>query len=718
MAVLNKIRQRSLFLILIIALALFSFVLADLFKNSDALTSKSQNIVATINGKDITREDFVQKVEVAQRNAGPSSTNTQIANRIWDQEVRKAVMESQYEELGISVEQDKMRDLIKASLATNPQFLNEAGLFDENKLNEFIANLKEIAPQPGFFNGQPITYSDWTNYEQNIASSALQQNYYNLVKAGLTGTLAEGELEHKLEGNKVDVKYVQVPYTSIADSTITVSKSDISAYIKSHKKQFEVEASRDIRYVEFKEEATLEDEEAIKAELETYLNGRLVDETGRKDTIVAFSQVENHADYINLIASSNQKFNDGYVFKNSLPTEFADSIYNLNVGEVYGPYKHDGNFKLTKVVAEKNIPDSAKVRHILIPFLGARSATPEVTQTETEAKATADSLLAVLKRDRSKFPEFVKEFSSDQGSVENEGRYDWHPYNTMVPEFNDFEFEGNVGDLGVVKTIFGFHIIEIEGQKDKKRAVQVGTISRKIEPSENTINDVFRNASKFEVDVDKKDFQEVATEGSYTVRPINGIKMLDENITGIGSQRQIVRWAFNDETKVGDISRFTIPSGYAIVQLVAKHDKGLMAVEDASATVLPKIRKEKKAQLIKDRISATTLEDFAAAENTSVRSASAITMKSPTLSGAGREPLVVGAAFGLEEGETSGLIEGDKGIYMIQVTKVTPAVALDNYQAAANRVEQRKTGAVASKVYNALKATADIEDNRAKTQVQ
>ena len=718
MAVLNKIRQRSLFLILIIALALFSFVLADLFKNSDALTSKSQNIVATINGKDITREDFVQKVEVAQRNAGPSATNTQIANRIWDQEVRKAIMESQYEELGISVEQDKMRDLIKASLATNPQFLNEAGLFDENKLNEFIANLKEIAPQPGFFNGQPITYSDWTNYEQNIASGALQQNYYNLVKAGLTGTLAEGELEHKLDGNKVDVKYIQVPYTSIPDSIITVSKSDISAYIKSHKKQFEVEASRDIRYVEFKEEATLEDEEAIKAELEMYLNGRLVDETGRKDTIVAFSQVENHADYINLIASSNQKFEDRFVFKNNLPTEFADSIYNLNVGEVYGPYKHDGSFKLTKLIAEKNIPDSAKVRHILIPFLGARSATPEVTQTEVEAEATADSLLTVLKKDRSKFPEFVKEFSSDQGSVENEGRYDWHPYNTMVPEFNDFEFEGNVGDLGVVKTVFGFHIIEIEGQKDKKRAVKVGTISRKIEPSEATINEVFRNASKFEVDVDKKDFQEVATEAGYTVRPINGIKILDENITGIGSQRQIVRWTFKDEAEVGDISRFTIPSGYAIVQLVAKHDKGLMAVEDASATVLPEIRKEKKAQMIKDRILATTLEDVAAAENTSVRSASAITMKSPTLSGAGREPLVVGAAFGLAEGETSGLIVGDRGVYMIQVTKVTPAVELDNYQAAANRVEQRKTSAVTTKVYNALKATADIEDNRAKTQVQ
>ena len=334
MAVLNKIRQRSLFLILIIALALFSFVLADLFKNSDALTAKSQNIVATINGKDITREDFLQKVEAAQRQAGPNATNTQVMNRVWDQEVRQVVLTHQFEELGISVEKDQMRDLLKTVLATSPEFLNEAGLFDENKLNEFISNLKQISPQPGFLGGQPIAYSDWTNYEQRIASGALEQNYFNLVKAGLTGTLAEGELEHNLQGNKVDIKFVQIPYTSIADSTITVGKSDVSSYINENKKQYEVKASRDIRYIEFKESATVEDENAIKAELETYLNGRLVDETGRKDTIVAFSKVKDNANYINLIASSNQKFSDRFVFfragfyKMSRLNAFTTFIFN------------------------------------------------------------------------------------------------------------------------------------------------------------------------------------------------------------------------------------------------------------------------------------------------------------------------------------------------------------------------------------------------------
>jgi len=143
-----------------------------------------------------------------------------------------------------------------------------------------------------------------------------------------------------------------------------------------------------------------------------------------------------------------------------------------------------------------------------------------------------------------------------------------------------------------------------------------------------------------------------------------------------------------------------------------------MNVEDASARVLPILRKEKKAEMIKSRISATTLEEVAKAENKTVKTLSAINMKNPTISGAGREPLVVGTAFGLAEGETSGLIAGEKGVFMLKVTKFTPAVKLDNYQAAANRIEKQKAAAVNSKLYNALKDASEIEDNRAKIQIQ
>lgn len=456
MAVLNKIRQRGLFLIIVIALALFSFVIGDLFRNTDALVGKSQNIVATINGKDISREDFMQKVEVAQRQLGPNGTNTQAMNRVWEQEVRQAVLETQFEELGMTVEKDQMRDLLRTNLANSPEFQNEAGLFDENKLNEYIANLKETSA---------VAYAQWVDYENSIGVNALQQDYFNMVKAGMTGTLAEGKLEHMLESETIDIKYVQIPYTSIPDSTVSVSKSEISSYINKHKKQYEVEATRDIRYVEFKEAATVEDENNIKQDLANLLKDQVVynEVTKNNDTIKGFATVTNHKVFVN--SNSDIKFEDRFKFKSDLPASVADTIFNMNVGDVYGPYKDGNYFKLTKVIAAIQMPDSVKARHILIPYVGAASAQPDVTQSKEQAKKTADSLLSVLKKDNSKFGEFVSTYSSDQGSVANGGSYDYFTYNTMVPEFRDYVFQNNVGDMDVVETVYGYHIIEVEGQK-------------------------------------------------------------------------------------------------------------------------------------------------------------------------------------------------------------------------------------------------------------
>lgn len=217
MAVLNKIRQRSIFLIIIIALALFSFIIGDIFTNMGS-ADKSQNIVATVNGDDIERGAFMNQVENIQRQSGGSVTNTQAMNRVWDQEVRNKVMQTQYDALGISIERDYMRQLLMQNLGSLDEFKNDAGLFDEDKLNEFIANLKAIAPETTTLNGSPVNYKAWTDFEQTISQTGVQQTYFNLVKAGVIGTLTEGELDYQLENDKVDLKYVQIPFSSIPDS--------------------------------------------------------------------------------------------------------------------------------------------------------------------------------------------------------------------------------------------------------------------------------------------------------------------------------------------------------------------------------------------------------------------------------------------------------------------------------------------------------------------
>jgi parvulin-like peptidyl-prolyl isomerase len=712
MAVLNKIRQRSIFLIIVIALALFSFIIGDIFTNLGS-SSAADSSIATINGVDVERNEFMKKVENIQRQSNGSMTNTQAMNRAWDNEVRAKVMQSQYDALGLSVERDYMRNLLEQNLGSFDEFKNEAGLFDQGKLNEFIANLKAIDPETTTLGGTVIDYKSWTNFEQNVAISGVQQAYFNMVKSGITGTLTEGELDYQLENDKVDLKYVQIPYLSVADSTISVKTSEIKAYMKRFPKKYEVEASRDLVFVEFKEEASLADEQAIQADLSALVADReeFNEAANATQTIVGFKNTKDNAEFVNSYSADN--YNDNYVFKSSFASDQADKISGLAEGEIYGPYKESGFYKLSKMVSLKRIPDSAKVRHILTPFVGSTRADASVTKTEAEAKTTADSIYKVLKRNRSKFKSLLS-LSSDKVSNEKDGVIEFAYTAGFAPEFKAYSFENPKGSLGVVRTDFGYHVIEILGQGTFQQAYKVATISQAIEPSIETVDEVFKNKSKFEIAVADADFETVAAENNYEVRPVSSIKELDENIPGLGAQRAIVRWAFDDSASEGDFKSFnTTAGGFVVVKLTGVKSAGLMSTESGSVTALPEIRKEKKAEIIKDRISATTLDEIATAEGQTIKTAVAINMKNPTLSGAGREPLVIGTAFGLAEGATSELISGNSGVYAIQVTKVTAAAALPSYQAAANRVGKAKENAVNTQLYNALKDAAEIEDNRA-----
>ena len=712
MAVLNKIRQRSIFLIIIIALALFSFIIGDIFQNLGS-SDKSQTVVATVNGEDIDRDAFMNQVENMQRQSGGSVSNTQAMNRVWDQELRNKVMQTQYDALGISIERDYMRQLLKQNLGTFEEFKNEAGLFDEDKLNEFISNLKAIAPETTTLNGNAVNYKAWTNFEQNISQTGVQQTYFNLVKAGVIGTLTEGELEYVLENDKADIKYVQIPFSSIPDSLVTVKKSEVTSYVKANPSKYEVDASRDLVYVQFKEEPSLEDEQQIQSDLTALIADKVEFNEAAKanETIVGFQNTTDVAAFVN--ANSSVKYNDAFVFTSSFPASVSDQIANLKSNEVFGPYKDGGTYKLSKRVDRKMIPDSTKVRHILIPFMGSVRADATVTKTDAQAKTTADSIYKVIRANRSKFKSLLT-LSSDKVSNEKEGVIEFAYTAGFAEEFKAYSFENPKGSLGVVKTNFGYHVIEILDQGKKQEAFKIATIVQDIEPSVKTIDAVFTDKSKFEIAVADSDFEEVAKENNYVTSPVSSIKELDETIPGLGVQRAIVRWSFEDGVDVGDFKSFNISGGgFVVAKVTAVNEAGLMSVEKASITALPEIRKEKKAALIKNRVSATTLEAIASDEGQTVKTAVAINMKNPTLSGSGREPKVIGTAFGLDEGATSKLIVGANGVYVVQLTKLTPAEPLPNYQASANRVGQAKSNAVNSKLYNALKEASDIEDNRA-----
>ena len=713
MAVLNKIRQRSLILILVIALALFSFVIGDLFKNSDALTGGAQDVVATINGKDINRTEFQQKVKNYQDRSGGRQTSTQSMNAIYNQELRKIVLQSEFDALELSVEKDEMRDLLKTSFSSYPEFQDENGTFDVNRLNAFIANLRDLKGDTAPLGNFLVNYDSWTNNEQTIAANAVQQTYYNMIKAGVGTTIAEAEDDYLGDAKTVDIRYVQVPYTSIADSLIEVSKSDIKAYIKDHAEKFKADATREVVYVEFKEVASKADEDKIKTDLLALKSDRTEYNESSKnaDIISGFDTATDIAEFVN--SNSDIKYDNTFWRAAQLPAVAKDTLIKLSVGDYYGPYKEGEYFNLSKIIAIKQMPDSVKVRHILIPFAGGQRADASITKTQEEAKETADSILTQIKGGK-RFMDLL-ELSSDKVSNEKDGEIEFAYNAGMAPEFKTFAFDNKRGDIDVVGTSFGYHVIEILEQKSFSKTVQIATIADKIEPSDQTLSDVFNKMSKFEISAKDSDFNELAKERKLTVKPMT-FKELDENIPGLGSQREVVRWAFNEDTDVGEFKNFPVSNfGFIVAKVVEKKEEGLMSVEDASITALPEIRKEKKAKMIRGKITATTINDIAKNQGQSTRTAAAVTLKNTTLSGAGVEPKVVGAAFGLAEGATSKLIDGEKGVYVIEVTKISEATKLENYTAIMNRLSTELRNAVQNKVYQALEKAADIEDNRAKT---
>lgn len=700
MAILNQIRSKKIVLMLVIALALLAFVVsADSITGGNNGATKST--IGEINGEGISRDAFLRNVENASRGTGANSSTLQVVNQVWNREVRSEILKQQFEELGISIEKEQIINVIKAnpSFATNPNFQNEAGVFSEEKVIEFVRELKTTSPEAG--------YRQWQLQEDILINSSKENSYFNLIKAGVGVTLKEGEIAYKLESDKIDIKFVQVPYTSIADSTITVTDKEVEAYIRAHTDEFEEEALRSVRYVYFEEKPSEEDENDIKNKLEELLADKVVYNPTTKvnDTTSGFKRTLDIEAFVN--ANSDTKFDSTYVAKTALPTQFADTLYALNIGDVFGPYKDGESYKISRM-ANKSDAGSVKASHILIAYDGGQTE-PKESRTKEEAEKLANELLAKVKKDVDTFADVAKEYSEDPGSADKGGTYDNVPKGQMVPAFNDYIFGNEIGEIGVVETAFGFHIIKVD---DKYEGVQVATISRKIEASEKTINDIYTNTSKFEMGASENDFVEVAKEGDYNVRPLGNLKVLDESIPGVGNQRGLVQWAFNPDSEIGDVKRFNINNGYIVAQLTKKEKKGLASLTTAKPRILPVLRKQKKAAIIIEKSKGKSLTDFASENTVSSRTATGLNMKTPTITGAGREPKVVGTAFTLEQGGVSGLIEGENGIYMVEVTKKDTAGPLDNYSTYSNTQKTLNRNRVNYTAYNALKEASDIEDNR------
>lgn len=709
MAILSKIRERTVFLIVIIALALFSFVIGDIFSRGSF--GGPSNSIGEINGENVSREEFAQMVEQQNAMSGGRASNMQNVNGAWDNLVRQRVYKAQLKKSGVTVgEKDVWDEILKQSwVKDGPQFKNEVGLFDEEKFKEHIATLND-AKEDSEQDRQ--AWLSWLEYEINIKNNLELRTYNNLVSAGLGATIKEGERHYITNNTKLDLEYVYVPLTYIADSAVTVTDNEIELYVKNHPNDYKAEASRDISFVKFNIKASPEDEAAIRAEVAKVIDDREEFSTAAKAnvSIKGLANTEDVDDFFRA-NPSDIPVDNNFFTKNMISPILKDTIFKLEVGNVYGVYKENNHFKVTKLVAVKQMPDSVRARHILIPFLGATND-PSITQTEAQAKVTADSLLTVVKGNKSQFAEIAKTLSADTGSGAKGGDLDWFVYQSMVPEFRDFTFENKVGDMGVVKTQFGFHIIDIQEQRNIQKNVKLATFAREITASDETESAIYLEAETMASELmDGEDMEELAKKNGLTIQPAVGIGPMDESVSNLNNQRQMVTWAFDKESKLNEIKRFDVDGGYVVAELTALHEKGVHAGTQKAA-IRTKLLNEKKSNLIKEKMKGDDLKSIASLFNTNVQTSRAVSLGSPTLPGVGRAEDFVSTMVVLKENVLYKNIDTKNGVFAAKITKKDSPKPLENYASSVSAVKNANK-AKSSKVYNVLKKSADIEDNRA-----
>ena len=701
MAILGKIRERSIFLIIVIGLALFAFVISGVFDGGSSNLGPDDPI-GIINDEEVDFELFRQLVDQTERSSNYSPI--QSLNLVWDQFLRSTIFDQEYKKLGIDAGKDQIEQIISSnqSIVQDTRFLNEAGFFDFGIFTDFISQLRIE---------NPTAYQTWKNQEKSIISLAKQNIYFNLIKSSSGLTDEEAREIYHFQNDNINIKFVNIPFEIIPDSLVKVSDSEIRKYVNDNSKIYERDETRNIQYVLFDDEATESDITDIRLHLESLVDERISYNNVSKltDTIAGLKSTTKIREFIE--DNSDLLFDSIYKPKGNLNNEYSEILFGLSKGEVFGPYRDKEYLKISKLIDFKNNA-SIRASHILISYDGATRSQLKNPRTKKEAKSIANKVYRLARRDPNNFVQLAKE-KSDSPSKNIGGDLGFFQEGQMAQEFYNFCNKSKVGRIGLVETEFGFHIIKVT---DKDNLALFADVSKKIVPSEKTSNEIFRKATQLEMDSKKEgNFEYAVKSKNYTSIPVVNIEKLEEVLPGLFRQRNIVKWVFEKETKIKDIKRFNLTDGgYAVVQLTSRNPEGISSIEEVRDEVTKILLKKKKIEVIKKRFkSKSSLEALIENNDFLIETATAVNQQNPTIPGYGNEPYVIGAAFSLKENQISNLLEGNNGVYKILLIKKNQAIDIGNYQNFGLSVRDSKDENIPESIFNALNSVAEIEDNRA-----
>jgi peptidyl-prolyl cis-trans isomerase D len=702
MATIQRIRQRSGLLVVVVFVALIAFLLGDLFRSGGSKFFGDPNIIGTVNGRDITRLELSQGMEELRAGNPEQYANTssiQLANFVWNNIVTEELLSAELSAAGMTVSQQELYFDIITNPNIRQNFAGANGQFDENMFKSYIAQVRDNRDA----SEQSVEmWTQWLAFERAVANQAQNFKYTNAIEKAIFMPTGLAEAEIKRGDAQHPAQYVYVPYIDVNEDEIAVTDEDAKRYYNANKEDFDQEEGRNIEFINFPLAPSESDREAVRAELATLS--------------LEWMNQEDDSVFVNL--HSDVRFQSEYYTITELVGTGLDTLVDgQSVGFQKGPIDLGGAFAVVKLVDRKIVPDSVKARHILIPFAGATRADASITRNPQEARVLADSLFAYLEENPSAFEAVSEAFSSDIVAKEKGGDLGYFSRGSMAKPFENFCFFKKNGSMGVVPTQFGWHVIQVTDQKGSNDVYKIGQIIREILPSEGTIQDLYNQASGYAAEAQTaEDYRVLASDKGFFLRPARNLGRFEEVVSGLGAARRVVRWAWDEEREEGNIGLLENDGkGYVVVVLTDKLNEGTTSFELVQGQCLEAAKKDAKKALITERLEnaltgASTIEEVAAAAGKEVRTLS-FRISQFNIAGVGNEAAVVGTICGLEPGSLSGVITGENGAFVAITSPATPAPVLD-YSNMAQNTQRSIRNLVGTQAYKALEEKAKIEDMR------
>ena len=698
MAALGNIRKRSGLLLAVIGIAMLAFILGD-FMQSKRSGGGGSVIVGEVSGESILINVFEEKVQEGienWKNQNPQTVLTatltgQLRAQIWTQYIKELIMSQEYEKLGLDVSDDEFFELLQGvnvhpEISKITAFQNEStGQFDRSKVLNY---LQQIDSDP---TGE--ARSRWIGFQKYLVDLIKTSKYNSLISNAMYITTEEAKLISQENNNKIIFNYLKIPFSTIDDSLVEPSNKEIKDYYKSNKKDYQQEASKDVDYVVFEVAASDEDDLSTLDAI--------------KDLIVDF---KSYDDYELIARRNSDNTSAKFIFskKEDLQDPKWGELFDKKEGEVIGPYLFsDGVYRIAKLVASENRADSVEARHILL--------TPNETMDLDSAERKINSFKDKIEQGAD-FGNIALKESDDKSSAIKGGDLGWFQEGTMVDEFNELCFTSAKGDLNIVKTQFGVHLVQLTNSSRKKKKIKVAFIDRYVEPSSETFNVYYSQAAEFAGKILNTgiSFDSLLNDDNLVKRSDVKVQVNKQNISGLPNSREMVKWLNNAE--IGQISEvFQFDNAYVVAHVTNVYEEGFTPMEDIKEQIKSLVVRDKKFTKISDMINKEKLEDIALANNISVVEDQKISFVDQNIPGIGFEPELVGLLFGdIDIGMLSEPIKGRDGLYLFTISNkenVQEIKEAEILNVKTNKKNEMRNFSNQS-AYNALEKEADIKDNR------